>query len=102
MTLPGIGNVPYRAMAFARAATDVQYVNGAKSQWPQPGAPFKVTDEKGNIQYGPDGDVDTEIIDSYPNVTPRPTQAPAATPKATTTPVPTPKSMRRSCPSKMQ
>ncbi len=88
MTLPGIGNVPFRALAFAGAATDIRYANRASAPWPQPGAPFEVTDEKGNIRYGPDGDVDVEMIDSYPNVTPKPTQAPAATPKATTTPAP--------------
>ena len=89
--LPGMGDVPFRALASAGAMTDVRYANGVSAPWPQPGAPFYVTDEHGNIQYGPDGDVEIELIDSYPDVTPKPTPIPTPTPEPTPKPSPTPK-----------
>ena len=89
--LPGMGDVPFRALASAGAMTDVRYANGVSAPWPQPGAPFYVTDEHGNIQYGPDGDVEIELTDSYPDVTPKPTPIPTPTPEPTSTPSPTPK-----------
>jgi hypothetical protein len=90
-TLLGKENKPVRALASAAAATDVGYANGTK-EWPQSGAPSYVTDEHGNIQYGADGDVDLEFVDSYPDVTPKPTPVLAATqaPSTTTEPTPTP------------
>ena len=82
--LPG-RDTPLR-LAFAGAGTDVHYVNGVKSQQPQNNEYNVVTDEHGNIQYGPDGDVDVEMTDSYPNVTPKPTPTPKPSPLPTSTP----------------
>ena len=84
VTIPGRGNVPFKALAAAGAGTDVPYKNLSIQI---------LTNEHGNIIYGDDGDPEMTITDPHPNVTPIFTPKP--TPSSTPEPTPTPSTTRR-------
>ena len=86
--LPGAEMIPFRALAFAGAATDVQYNDGIRDAQSVSGLSSSSSGGGKGAEYGPDGDVEVYWKDMHPNQVQIPSRAPLPSPLPTSTKVP--------------